>query len=399
MIGLLLAFAIQDPLPFESAEYGVKLTIPKGWNLDASREPRVILKLNLADPGAVKPELIVYEIRPPEPVAISQHKELVRQQIQRTYRDPKIVDDRTLTVGGKPAFLFAVESKAATDADVRSYRAVVVLSAHRLLGVDGVFPRASADSLAKTYDAFLNGVTFIDRKKGAGLDEGLKNLADAVKRIAATPLAAERKETLDVDVGPKTIGSYTISMRPATRGLVLGTDIESKFIVDLGDDGRVETTVKGFLADDLSVQSVDFEEKKVNREKRTQVFSSTALLSEGEIRSERRINGERTSLALKVPAHAVLAELLEPLQFRLIDQGKYVMAVPVVSAFETEVFYAKLEGLGPVQVKVDDKTTVEASVSTILREDGGQVNYSYTKEKRVLRVGYAGQPFTMKPKP
>ena len=126
---------------FESGDYGIRLTIPPGWSINATRQPRVILKLNHGGDAAVKPELLVYEAPFSEPITLGQYREQLRHFIQRAYKDPVMLDDRAAKAGERAGFILAVASKGQNDAELVSFKGIFEISPRRMLGVDGVFPK------------------------------------------------------------------------------------------------------------------------------------------------------------------------------------------------------------------------------------------------------------------
>src|SRR6185295_1303474 len=159
---------------FESADYGIKLKIPKGWNIDATRQQRVILKLNQTAEGPVRPELLIYDAPFSEPLTLGQYKEQLRHFRQRAYKDPWMVEDRAVKAGGKDGFLLGIQSRSTNDTEIVSYKAMIQITPRHFLGVDGVFPKAQAESLWKVYEGLLESLAFIPRRQPIGTEDGLK---------------------------------------------------------------------------------------------------------------------------------------------------------------------------------------------------------------------------------
>jgi hypothetical protein len=384
---LALPLPAQDS-PFESSDFGVRLKIPAGWTIDATRQARVILKLTLSGDGPVKPELLVYEAALAEPVTPAQYKEQLRHFLQRAYKEPRMVEDRAVTAGGRSGFVLGVASKGAGDVDVVSLKGLIEISPKRMLGVDGVFPRGREEALGKVYDALLASVEFIPRKSPIGTEDGLRQLAQAVEKIFKTPAPPEGPTELGVFAGDKRIGTYTITLKPGTRGAAAGWELESAFRVDLGEEGRSESHVTGFLSHDLATQAAEVAESKVGKDKRAQNFSASVNLAGGEVRSVRRINGERVETRFKVPERAILGELEEALKVRLLELGKGLVSVPVVSAFENEPGYLRIELAGP-QKKPVGGAEAEVHVLLVQREDGSVVTDWHDKDRRPAQISYS----------
>jgi hypothetical protein len=386
------AIRAQD-LPFESSEYGVRLKIPAGWNVDATRQPQVILKLNHSGDHLFKPELQVYEVRLGEPTTIGQHKEVVRQYIQRAYREPKILEERAGSAGGRAGFLLVVASKTINEAEAVSWKLLVEVSPRRLLGVDGVFPKGKEEELGKAFDRLVGSIDFIPRRS-APADLMLKAMGEAAKKLAAAETPAEREDELGIYVGDRQVGTYKVRFRPAARGAAKGLEVETWTSLDLGEE-KVETRIAGFLSNDMSLQAVELEESKLGKDKRMQYFAARSTLDKGEISVERRINGERSSLKFKAPERFLFAELGETLQYRLLRLEKTTVATSTLSAFENDFGSIAIEVGGKHKMKTGQEL-VDIYVAFLRREDGTLVTYWYDSNFGLNRLGASGQALVIK---
>ncbi|HEX7899737.1 MAG TPA: hypothetical protein VF950_18355 [Planctomycetota bacterium] len=390
LTALLLASVLQEP-KYENTDYGIRLRIPPGWNIDGARQARVILKITSGGEYLVRPEILVYEIPFSEPITLMQYKELVRHNIQRTYKDPLMLDDRQGEAGGRAGFFLEVRSKGTTDADVVSIKGVFQRSPRRMIGVDGFFPAGKEGELRKIYDGILASLEFIPRKKPDGLDAGVKDIQDALKSRpgpAAPPAAVQE---LGIFTGDKQVGTYRVEIRQAAGGEELSTRTK----IDLGEDGRVDTSVTGFLSNDLATQNVEVVEIKVSKDKRTQNFSAKVALAAGEVTAERRINGEPYAARFPAPHGTVLAELLELLQARLVGPQKKLFLLPMAAAYDDETGLAKIE-LGGLHKMKEGETTSEVFVSHLVRDEGAVMTYWHGADRQLQRVSAANQSFVIR---
>lgn len=391
-LAALVATVPQD-LPFESSEYGVRLKIPAGWNVDATRQPQVILKLNHSGDHLFKPELQVYEVRLAEPTTIGQHKEAVRQYIQRAYREPRILEERPGSAGGRNGFVLIVASKTINEADAISWKLLVEVSPRRLIGVDGIFPKGKEEELGKAFDRLVGSIEFIPRRV-APSDQMLKAFAEVQKKLAAAEAPAEREDELGVFVGDRQVGSFKVRFRPVSRGSAKGLEAETWTSIDLGEE-KVETRIVGFMSNDLSVQSVELEESKLGKDKRAQYFTARSTLEKGVISVERRINGERSTQGFQAPERFLFAELAEALQFRMLRLERTTVAAITLSAFENDFGSIAIEVGGKHKMKVGAEL-VDIYVAFLRREDGTLVTYWYDSNFGLSRLGASGQALVIK---
>jgi hypothetical protein len=391
---LVLTGPAQDQA-FESDEFGVRLKIPQGWNIGSARQPHVMLKLNMSGEFPFKPELLVYEVRLREPSTLMQYREILRHYVQRAFREPRFLKQEAAKAGGRDGFVFTIISKAATGGDAVSCKGIFEISPRRLLAVDGIFPAGHEEKLRAVYDRFVESIELFKRKH-AGADQAwLDNFAKAVEKFGECELK-ESTDELEIMVGTTKVGSYTMTVRPGELELVKGLEIETKTVLETADE-KVVSTIRGFLANDLSLQIVEVEELKRGKDKRTQDFWAKSTLKAGKATIDRRINGEASSMEIAVPEHTVLSELAEALQMRLLAQEGVKVAVPVLSAFESEVGYIKIEGGGVHETKVKTEV-VKIHVSFLLREDGQLRTYWFDEHKRPMRVTTSGGSVVFKRK-
>lgn len=388
-----LVATVPQDLPFESSEYGVRLKIPAGWSVDATRQPQVILKLNHSGDHVFKPELQVYELRLAEPTTIAQHKEIVRQYIQRAYREPRILEERPGSAGGRNGFVLVVASKTVNEAEAVSWKLLVEVSPRRLMGVDGIFPKGKEEELGKAFDRLVGSIEFLPRRV-APSDALLKAFAEAQKKLAGAETPTEREDELGIFVGDRQVGSFRVRFRPSARRAVQGMEVESFTLIDLGEE-KVETRISGFMSNDLSVQSVELEESKLGKDKRAQYFTARSTLDKGTISVERRINGERSALTFQAPERFLFAELAEALQFRMLRLEKTTIAANTLSAFENDFGSIAIEMGGKHKMKMGQEL-VDIYVAFLRREDGTLGTFWYDSNFGLTRLGVSGQPLVIK---
>lgn len=380
--------AAQDS-DFESADFGVKVKIPKGWNIDATRQARVILKLNLSAEGPVKPELLIYDAPFSDPMTLGQYKEQLRHYLQRAYKDPWMTDDRAAKAAGKDGFILGIQSRATNDSEIVSYKGLFAISPRHFLGVDGVFPKGQAEELTKAYEGLLGSLELIPRRLPIGTEDGLKQLGEMLQKLTE-PWVPPPTEDIVILLGEKEIGLQTMVWKSAAQAGSPGVELDVFTKVDLGEDGHSEARVRGFLSNDLATQSVALSELRAGKDKRVQSFTATATLSGGEVRVDGRINGEKSTAVFKVPEHAVFSELMDLLQRRLAAAGKGLVMVPTIQAFDHDPVYLKLELGGSHKMRVDDQT-IEVQVVYQARDDGSLVTYWYDSERRLSRITSSAQ--------
>lgn len=387
--------ALQDS-KFENSDYGVRLRIPPGWNIDGARQARVIAKITPGGDFLIRPEILVYEIPFSEPITLLQYKEQLRHYLQRAFKEPRMLDDRVGEAAGRSGFCLEIQSKGNGDVDVVSIKGVFQRSPRRMIGVDALFQVGKEGDVRKTYDAVLATLEFTPRKRPDNLEAGAKEVVDLLRTLAGPPApAAAELQELGLFIGDKQVGSYRVEIRPGAQGAVAGDEFRTRTKIDMGEDGRVETSTSGFLSHDLSVQSAEVIEVKVGKDKRTQNFSAKIALAAGEVVVERRINGEASRARFAVPAGTILSELAELLQTRLTGGQKRLYLLPMASAFEDETGALKIEISGLHKMK-EGELTSDVHVSHLVRDEGGIMTYWHGIDRSLQRVSAANQSFVIR---
>jgi hypothetical protein len=391
----LLALAILPALvgpaqdgAFESPEFGVRLKIPAGWTVGTS-DGATILKISLAGKHAFPAEIVVQNLAfLEEHITVGQYREQFRQFIQRQYADPRILDDKAFTVAGKPCTSFTWAWKAKEGPAV-NYRAFIELSPMRMLSVEFGSPKTMEDA-AKTWEALLATLEFFPRKQADGADERLKLYAESAAKLPATEAGFTRKTELDYLVGVENVGTYSQQMKAATKDGAAGVEMTTVDVIDLGANGRLERRSTVFVSDDLARQRAEVEVVHRGKERRIQYFTSNVAIEGGEATADRRINGEKSAVTVKVPERTILSDAIEILEFRLLAAGKGPMiSVPVLEAFDNDVQYARMEHTGEYEMKAAGGGLVKVNVLVVAR-DTGVLTYWFDSNKKVMRRSVAG---------
>lgn len=394
LLGLAVALgagATSQESNFESADYGVRLAIPAGWTIDATRQARVILKLTQAEGSS----LLVYEVAFTDPVTPVQYKEQLRHFLQRGLKEPRMLDDRGLKAGGRGGFCLEIASRGTDEREVVALKGVVGLSPRRMIAVDAEFPRARLGAVRPAYDALLASLQFFPRRLPFGADDGLKRFEETVKKLSTAASPPAGPDELGIFVGDKRVGVHTFRMAPAVRLPAKGVEVEALTLIDLGDEGKAETTVRGFLSDDLAVQEAEVTEVKTSKEKRVQNFWARVTLSGGELRMERRINGERWDVKFPAPSCGVLADLQGALQARLLDTPQALWTVAMVAAFDDEPSYLKIERGGAQKFSIEG-AEIDTRVTRIQRPDGTVITYLHDAKRSLVSVTQSNQAVVMR---
>jgi hypothetical protein len=399
VLAILPAFAaLPQDGAFESPDFGVRLKIPAGWTVGTAQPP-VVLKLTLPGKHAFPPEIAVQNLAfTEEHITIGQYREQFRQFIQRSFAEPRILDDRSLKVAGMPAVLFTWTWKT-KDAPAIHYKCLIEISPSRMLSVEFAAPKAMEEAAAKTLEALLASIELFPRKKPEGTEEGLKRLADALGKLPATPAEFEHKIELEYQIGAENVGSYSQLMKAAARDGAAGLEVTTVDVIDLGPNGRLEKRSTVFMSDDLSKQRAEVEIVHRSKEQRVQYFTASAAVDGTEAKIERRLNGEKSSVKFAVPERTVLMEGLEAFEFRMLAAGKgSPVSVSVLPAFDNEAGHVKMEHTGEYEMKGPAGGLVKVTVFIVAREDGALINYWYDPERKLIRRSVGGQNVVLQAK-
>lgn len=367
MSSWLLALAlIQDGTPFESKEYGIKLTIPAGWTVDATKQTGVILKIRQKES-----ELAVYEMRAGEPVTLGQYKEQLRLFLTSGGRDFKLVDDRSVELAGKKGFVFALEGKTS------AFKGLWAMSPTRFIAID-------ADEIAPAdYDTFLSSVGWIARDAPA--------VDGPAKKFAMAPVKIDMKQNLRIVSGDTVLGTYNLQVRSTDSGY----EFAHHHKADFGAEGREEYSIKGFVAADLSRQRVERSYFRYSKEKRGLYFWASAELSDGKAKIKARINGEAYEATIDVAPGTILMDALEGCQPHFLELGNGLSTVPLLNVFDSEPIPTLVECLGKRSIREDDQTK-DIWVLSVAKQDR-VLTYWYGADRKIIRITGLAPGIVVKP--
>jgi hypothetical protein len=359
-----------------------------------------ILKLSLPGEHPFRPEIYLHNLAfTEEHITLGQYREQIRQQTQREYAEPRILEDRTVTAGGKPGFVLTTAFKKGEAAAV-SHRALVELSPSRLVSFLCIAPKAAEETATKAFEGLLAAIEFFPHPAPDGTEAGLKRYAEGAGKLAATATDLDRTLELEYGIGARNVGSYSQTLKAGTRDGAAGLEATTIDIIDLGADGRLEKRTTAFLSDDLTKQRAEVEVIHRSRERRVQYFTASAALNGTEVTVERRVNGEKSTAQLKVPERTVFMELLEALGFRLLAAGKTpTISVPVLPVFDNEPGYVKIEHTGEHEMKSPAGSgLVKITVMSVAREDGVIITYWFDAGRKLIRRSVGGQSVILQEK-
>ena len=396
-LGALQAAADDETSPYENADAGFRVKVPSGWTLDATRRRNVILTVTAPGDEKIRPQLQIYQIRLGQPVTISQYKEQVRHLLQRAFVDPRMLDDRDVEAGGRPAFVLVLAS-VLDKSVVVSHKGVVELNPMRMLGIDGIFPHDRAGELAATYNRFLESLETFPPRAPIGIEDRLETFRKGFAGATAAADIGHRKDDLEIIAGEKRIGEYLLELTPAERGGTPGMEIKSVYKIEVDGPQRVESHVSGFLSDDLKTQSVNVREVRVGTDKRTQNFEASVALTDGKVTAVRRINGEGSTHSFELRTdRVVLSDLIRALQARVAGAMKGSVAVPTVSAFDSQLSYSRFELKGKSRVQ-DEGESFDVLVTQVTGADG-TIQYTWHDPNGGLRrITHSGRALVFKRK-
>ena len=334
--------------------------------------------------------MLVYEIRLRDPVTLGQYMEQLRHYVQTNYREPRIDNVRPVTVRGRSGVIMDLTAKNETGQETQTLKGIFEISPKRLVAVDGVFPGSNG---VDAYEELVTQMRFPAPKPRPELRKGLKAFDGVAKKLSGLPIEGEQSDDLDILSGNKKVGGHRVKVGSGSRFGLGGTEIESITEMDLGDQGRLVIKTSGFLSHDLSRQELELERIRYAKDGRTLNFEARLQLKNGEVRADRRINGERSESSFSVPPRTILGELAEALQGRIANLDRELITVPVLSAFENQLSYLRIEvaGLHRMRPKLDAPLQ-DVYVLYLLRDDGALLTYWYGPKGSLLRVTEAGKP-------
>lgn len=373
------------PPPFNVGEHEFSLRPPAGWVAQPAMRPSVVRFLAVGAERKAEAELLVTHLISTNPTPLKAFEEQARKHILERYKSAKIAEEKSVTLGGRPAFrvVFADENGL--------YVKTAVWRTHLEYYLLDIFlPKEDPKGLRKAAEAAVDTFQIVPAplspEESDAFARGL-----AVLKAAKPDPAWLGERWYGLYFGPKKAGHQRIKVAES-EGLIA---FEADVVLDLGDGNRDATTVRGAFSLDGRRQRVESDQVKTNDQKERWQFRAAADLQDGKLKVSRDMNGHKEEKTLDVPEGLLLADVAEFLRGALAVSGEKTTLIKTISPFSDEPNIELIEAGGPEKMDVDGRR-VDAVVALCRIDRRKTQAYTYGMDRLLLRQGGAKDVFSVR---
>ncbi|HYF00607.1 MAG TPA: hypothetical protein VEJ18_16925 [Planctomycetota bacterium] len=374
--GIVLLFCSQElaaPLAIEEHEFSLRP--PSGWTARPGLRPTVV-KFVRALEGKPDAELLVTHLMTTNPTPLEGFKTQARAHIAERYKDARVLEERTLTLAGRPAWQIAFVHKGVVHVKVAIHRTHL-----EYYVLDALLAESEAARLRPGVEASIASFAIVPVAPTPEEQTALRRTKAVLAGLAVDPAAAgERWYTLHL--GGRRAGHQRTKLEVVDGRYAL----EAELVLDLGDGNKDASTVKGTFTPDGRVQTLETVQTKENDKKERWLFKSSATLEGGRLRVRRDMNGLEEETTLQVEEGAWLADLGDALRPFIARHGRGTYALKTLSPFSDEANLEQIEAGVLERLKVDGREREVLLVQAVV-DRRRTMTYFYGPDARLVRLG------------
>ena len=364
----LLACLAQDPpkdIPdlqgtAKSEPFDFEIGLPKGW--DAVKTAGAAFFRVQAPAGSIADGaawLLHQESQ--QPVSLAYITESFRKRAEVEYKGYKFVSERTLTVGGFPAYLVVFTATAKEKKELVFAHTIIQRQLQEYFIFDAVAAApekarivALAEKMLGTFRTGLGGAR--DRDERVTKTAGLLKSAPARPGLAGT-------QWHELSVAGRKLGWQRTLLREAKVEGAPGWEFEVELQQEDEEGGKRTDLSKGSFTADGAIQKVEFR-RAIRTPKDPPVdVSETASLVRGDYHAVREFLGIKLEKKFKAPEGTLLGDVAETMRrnVALLAPGKY--ALRVLEPFRDVAYVEDWLHAGPSRMQGEERELIQALVS------------------------------------
>jgi hypothetical protein len=381
---ILLALSPQDLASRITApDHEFAIRPPQGWVRHVGAGP-VLVKF--VQPGDLKSpaEFTVTHLQSMTPTPIQTFKRQTRELLKEKLPSAKILDEKDLTIAGKPAYRVTYSNE-----DLIFFKTCVHRTNLEFYLLDATFPPDQTEKLRPVLEASVATLEILPQPLTTEeklLDARSTALIQASK--IEPSLLGERWFT--VHVGTRKIGHSRFKLAESEGVYSFETDVRLDFAPGDSDS----TTIRGSYSPDGRVQKVELEESKINPKQKV-VHRSSASIRSGEAKMMRDLNGVKEERSLAVEEGVLLSDVAECMRPVLIAAGKGNYLLKSLSPYSEE-WNVELIDVGGVESLEFDGKTHECILVQAYTGRRKNMTYFYGTDRWIIRAGGHRERFAIR---
>jgi hypothetical protein len=376
------AFA-QDDLaePAKSKIHECSFRPPKGWSGQLTDTATFAI---YSAPKPTKAEISLIRVPIQNPTTLDQLQAQLDQHIDK-YTDKKILYRRQATIGGRPAYQIAVNTKLDTGDRVVLLRTAIHRSHLDYYMFDcrageGDFQKVQG-VLEKSIASFRLEPAEASTEERAAAARTIAALKDGVFRAKELP-----SETWQgVFVEKIKVGYQVQRLRLAKVEGAEGLEYEADTVLDLKKGGGTKFTLRGSFTLDGRYQKMSGEEILLTEDEKELKYRYTIVLKDGKVTAQRHMNGVDEETSFTVPEPTLLTDVVDVFRRAASLRGKSTYFFHTLNPFENETGCEWLETSG-LQT-VEDSKEIYVTFATVDRGASFTYWFDRTGALAVIRGG------------
>lgn len=382
---LLLCAEVQDFKTFVDDEFGIRIKYPSTWTSERIEGDAMIARL-ITDGKDFRPEIVLINGRMKNPTPVEEYKAQIKKMIQENdlYKEAKVGDPRDVSASGRKGCQIDIEMKTKQGLELVIIKTGLSLGLRRYLIVDAAIPKDRIGELRKVYDQLISSIEFFTGREPEEISKKFSAFDELRPRI--TPVKVDRREELDIllvetATSDKTLGSYAFSFKNGQVDGREGYVVETSIKLEIDKGGKSHIQSKSFVSSDLSYQKVEIHEISETPEKKTFEYTSIATLNKTRVVAERTINGAKSTAEFQVPEGTMFSDLIEWLQWRMLEYPMVDVHVRVLSVYDEHTEYVQIEGAPSGSRRADEAYNV-----MLTKPDKTTLSYIYGRDGTITRL-------------
>ncbi|HEX7900698.1 MAG TPA: hypothetical protein VF950_23265 [Planctomycetota bacterium] len=367
------------------SEHEFSIRPPAGWVARPGLRPTVVRYLHPAGDKKADAELQIAHLITTNPTPIKSFEEQAKQHIVERYKGATVHEQKSLVVGGRPAFRvrFSHENVAFIKTAIQRTNLEYYL-------LDIVLPKDSTDALRAAAEAAVDTFQIVPVPLSPEESGALARGLDVLRSAKPAP-ASLGERWYGLYIGAKKAGHQRMKLTESEGLLAFELDV----VLDLGEGNRDASTVKGAFAFDGRVQRLESEQVKTNDKKERWQFRASADLRDGKLKVSRDMNGVKEEKTLDVQEGLLLADVAEFFRGRLALHGKGSTLIKTISPFSDEPNLEMVEAGAPEMMDVDGRRG-DAVVALSKVDRRKIMAYTYGTDHVLLRQGGGKDIFSVR---
>ena len=347
---------------------------PAGWIRRVGTGPTLV---KYTQPGEMKvpSELLITHLITTNPTPLESFKKQARENFKEKHAAAKILEEKDLTIAGKPAFRMVF-----VENDLVSFKTIVHRTNLEFYLMDAVYASDQAAKVRPVLEASAGTLEIVPLPMNA--EEKLAEARTlALLKAAKIDPALTGERWFAIYLANKKVGRLRMKLAES-EGLY---SIEEDVVSDFGDGNTDSTILKGSFSPDGRSQKLETEQTKVNP-KQKWVFRATVVIQNGQAKITRDLNGVKEDRAFAVEEGVLLSDLAEFVRPTLVGAGKGSYLLKTLSPYVEDWGVEAIDVGGAENLDVDGRVRPCILVQSYVGRRKS-MTYYFAPDRTMLRLG------------